>query len=75
MATAKRHIQTIYVSQCVTDKKKYPHIMLKVAGELRLPLPSLMKALVAPFALSANEKLVEQYIAKLCKVLGGEHGA
>ena len=61
-------------SWTVTDKKKYTHLVLKIAGELTVPLPGLMKALVAPFAISENEKLVEQYIANLCKAFGGEHG-
>ena len=74
VGTAKLNIQTIYASKYVADKKKGTVVWTPVAGELTVPLPGLMKALVAPFAISENEKLVEQYIANLCKAFGGEHG-
>ena len=95
------HIQTIYASHYVADKKKgsvvwtplagvgnaqvggswaignkktYTHLVLRIAGDLQLPLPGLMKALVAPVVIGEYEKLVEQYIDQLIKRFGGEHG-
>ena len=57
----------------VTDKKKFTHLTLTLAGVINLPLPGLMKALVGPVIVSENEKLVEQYIANLIVRFGGEH--
>lgn len=101
VGTDSIHIQTIYASRYVADKKKgsvvwtplagvgnaqvggswairnkktYTHLVLGIDGELQLPLPGLMKALVAPVVISEYEKLVEQYIANLIKRFGGEHG-
>ena len=95
------HIQTIYASHYVADKKKgsvvwtplagvgnaqvggswaignkktYTHLVLRIAGDLQLPLPGLMKALVTPVVIGEYEKLVEQYIDQLIKRFGGEHG-
>ena len=101
VGTETIHIQTIYASHYVADKKKgsvvwtpvagqgnaqvggswaignkktYTHLLLRIAGELQLPLPGLMKALVTPVVISEYEKLVELYIANLIKRFGGEHG-
>jgi len=60
-------------SWTITDKKKFTHIVLKLEGEIHVPLPGLMKMVVVPLVTSENEKLVEQYIANLIKRFGGEH--
>jgi carbon monoxide dehydrogenase subunit G len=56
----------------ITDKKKSTALVLKLEGEVQVPLPGLMKAVVAPVVVSENEKLVEGYIANLIKRFGGE---
>lgn len=60
-------------SWAITDKKKYTHVALNISGKLEVPLPALMKAIVAPIVVSENQKLVEQYIANLIQLFGGEH--
>ena len=59
-------------SWAITDKKTSTHVVLKIKGELNVPLPGLMKAIVAPVVTSENEKLVEKYIDNLIKKFGGE---
>ena len=61
-------------SWAITRKKTCTHLVLRIEGELQLPLPGLMKALVAPVVISEYEKLVEQYIDHLIQRFGGEHG-
>jgi carbon monoxide dehydrogenase subunit G len=56
----------------ITDKKNATHLVLHIQGELTLPLPGLMKAVVAPVVEGEFEKLVEQYIDNLTKQFGGE---
>lgn len=56
----------------ITDKKKSTHLMLKLQGELTLPLPGLMKMVVGPVVEAEFEKLVEQYIDHLTEHFGGE---
>lgn len=56
----------------IVDKKKSTHLELKLQGELTLPLPGLMKMVIAPVVEGEFEKLVEQYIANLTKHFGGE---
>ncbi len=56
----------------ITDKKKSTHLVLKLEGELTLPLPGLMKMVVAPVVEAEFEKLVELYIDNLTKHFGGE---
>ena len=56
----------------LTDKKKSTKLELNLKGELTVPLPGLMKAVVAPFVVSENEKLVEKYLDNLIKRFGGE---
>ena len=56
----------------ITDQKKSTAIEFAVAGSLDVPLPSLMKMVVAPVVEAEFEKLVDQYIAKLIKRFGGE---
>ena len=57
----------------ITDKKKFTRLVLNLKGEIDVPLPGLMKALVGPIIIGENEKLVEQYIANLIKRFGGEY--
>ena len=56
----------------ITDKKKSTHIVLQINGDFSLPLPGLMKMVVAPVVQAEFEKLVEQYIANLIRQFGGE---
>jgi carbon monoxide dehydrogenase subunit G len=56
----------------IKDNKKSTHIELKIDGELTVPLPALMKMVVAPVVESEFEKLVDKYIANLIKRFGGE---
>ncbi len=56
----------------ITDKKKSTHLVLKIQGELTLPLPGLMKKMIAPVVELEFEKMVEQYIDHLSQHFGGE---
>ena len=56
----------------IKDNKKSTGITLKIEGQITLPLPGLMKMVVAPVVESEFEKLVDKYIANLIKRFGGE---
>lgn len=56
----------------ITDKKKSTHIVLQITGDLTIPLPGLMKMVIAPVVEGEFEKMIEQYIANLTKRFGGE---
>jgi carbon monoxide dehydrogenase subunit G len=56
----------------ITEAKKGTALVLKIAGEVNVPLPGLMKMVVAPVVESEFEKLVEKYIDNLVKHFGGE---
>jgi hypothetical protein len=56
----------------IKDNKKSTAIELKIDGDITLPLPGLMKMVVAPVVESEFEKLVDKYIANLIKKFGGE---
>lgn len=56
----------------ISDKQKSTGLVLKIDGDLTLPLPGLMKMVVAPVVEAEFEKLVEQYIANLTQHFGGE---
>ena len=56
----------------ITDNKKSTGIVLKIDAEVAVPLPGLMKMVVAPLVESEFEKLVDQYITNLTKRFGGE---
>jgi carbon monoxide dehydrogenase subunit G len=58
----------------IADKKKSTQLVLQLQGELTLPLPGLMKKIIAPVVEAEFEKLVEQYIDNLTKQFGGEVG-
>ncbi|MEY4100080.1 MAG: hypothetical protein RL300_1251 [Pseudomonadota bacterium] len=59
-------------SWSVSDKKTSTHLELQIQGELTLPLPGLMKTMIAPVVELEFEKLVEQYIDRLSQHFGGE---
>ena len=59
-------------SWAIKDNKKSTHITLQVQGELTIPLPGLMKRVVAPLVESEFEKMTEQYIDNLTQRFGGE---
>ena len=54
------------------DNKTSTAIEFKVAGTVDVPLPALMKMVVAPVVQAEFEKLVEKYIDNLIKEFGGE---
>lgn len=56
----------------ITDKKTSTHIVLKIDGTLSVPLPGLMKLVIAPVVEGEFEKMVEKYIDNLTKRFGGE---
>lgn len=56
----------------IKDNKKSTGITLSIKGDITLPLPGLMKMVVAPVVESEFEKLVDKYIANLVKRFGGE---
>ena len=99
VGTAQVHIQTIYASTYVadrkkgtvtwtpikgvgnaqvagrwtiTDKKTSTHVQLDIQGEIRVPLPGLMRMVVVPIVTGENEKLIDKYIQNLVKRFGGE---
>ena len=59
-------------SWTLKDNKKSTGIVLKIEGTVEVPLPSLMKMVVAPVVEGEFEKLVDKYIANLIKKFGGE---
>lgn len=56
----------------ITDNRKSTHLQLTIDGEISVPLPGLMKMVVAPVVESEFEKLVEKYLANLATRFGGE---
>lgn len=56
----------------ITDKKKSTDLVLKIEGDLTLPLPGLMKMVIAPVVEGEFEKMVEKYIDNLTRHFGGE---
>ena len=56
----------------ITDNKKSTHVILRVEGDLTIPLPGLMKVVVAPLVEAEFEKMTEQYIDNLTQRFGGE---
>jgi carbon monoxide dehydrogenase subunit G len=56
----------------ITDNKKSTNLVLQIKGDLAIPLPALMKMVVAPVVEAEFEKMVEQYIANLTTHFGGE---
>ena len=56
----------------ITDNKKSTKLVLTIEGAVTLPLPGLMKIVVAPVVEAEFEKMTEQYIDNLTKRFGGE---
>jgi carbon monoxide dehydrogenase subunit G len=56
----------------IVDNKKSTSLALAIQGEIEVPLPGLMKMVVAPVVEGEFEKLVEKYIDNLIKRFGGE---
>ncbi len=56
----------------MVDNKKSTGIALQIKGTVEVPLPGLMKMIVAPVVQGEFEKLIEKYIANLIKKFGGE---
>jgi carbon monoxide dehydrogenase subunit G len=56
----------------ITEQKKGTALELKISGTVEVPLPGLMKMVVAPVVKGEFEKLVEKYIDNLIKKFGGE---
>lgn len=56
----------------IKDNKHSTGIELKIDGAITLPLPGLMKMVVAPVVEGEFEKLVDKYIANLIEKFGGE---
>ncbi len=56
----------------MTDNKTSTALEFKVSGKVEVPLPGLMKMVVAPVVKGEFEKLVEKYIDNLIKRFGGE---
>ena len=59
-------------SWTIVDNKKSTSVALAIQGEIEVPLPGLMKMVVAPVVEGEFEKLVEKYIDNLIKRFGGE---
>jgi carbon monoxide dehydrogenase subunit G len=56
----------------IKDNKKSTKLTLEVKGDLAIPLPGLMKMVVAPIVEGEFEKMTDKYIANLTKKFGGE---
>jgi carbon monoxide dehydrogenase subunit G len=56
----------------IVENPKSTGIALAIQGEIEVPLPGLMKMVVAPVVEGEFEKLVEKYIDNLIKQFGGE---
>ncbi len=56
----------------IKGSPKSTHVELAIQGQIEVPLPGLMKMVVAPVVESEFEKLVEKYIDNLIKRFGGE---
>ncbi len=56
----------------ITGQGKTTALELAIEGTVDVPLPGLMKMVVAPVVEAEFEKLVDKYIANLIKRFGGE---
>jgi carbon monoxide dehydrogenase subunit G len=56
----------------ITANKKSTNVVLQVEAEMSLPLPALMKMVVAPLVEAEFERMTERYIANLIERFGGE---
>ena len=98
VGTEQVHLQTVYASKYVADRRKGTvvwtpvdgvgnarvagswtiarrktgtQLVLKLHGELVVPLPALIKPIVAPIVLAANQRLIEKYLVNLARHFGG----
>jgi carbon monoxide dehydrogenase subunit G len=58
-------------SFALAARKKVTHIVFRSRGELTVPMPGLMRSVVAPLVAAENQKLIEQYVANLSRRFGG----
>jgi carbon monoxide dehydrogenase subunit G len=56
----------------ISDQKESTALVLQIQGSVELPLPGLMKVVVAPLVTVEFEQLVESYIDNLIEHFGGE---
>ena len=56
----------------IGEQKKKTTLLLSVRGSVTLPLPALMKSVLAPLVTAEFERLTESYIANLIAHWGGE---
>ena len=56
----------------IVDNKTSTNITLAIKGTVDVPLPGLMKMVVAPVVEGEFEKLIDKYIGNLIKRFGGE---
>ena len=56
----------------IVDNKTSTNITLAIKGTVNVPLPGLMKMVVAPVVEGEFEKLIDKYIGNLIKRFGGE---
>ena len=59
-------------SWTIRENKKATNLVLQINGDLEIPLPSMMKMVVAPIVTCEFEKMVEKYIDNLTQKFGGE---
>lgn len=60
-------------SWTITERKGSTRVRLQVHGEIRVPLPALMKLLVVPVVTGEHERLVRQYLRNLVAHFGAAH--
>jgi carbon monoxide dehydrogenase subunit G len=58
-------------SWTITNRKHSTHVRLHIRGEIHVPLPGLMRLVVAPVVTAENEKLVRKYLDNLVRHFGG----
>ena len=56
----------------IGEQKKKTTLLLSVRGTVTLPLPALMKSVLAPLVTAEFERLTESYLANLIAHWGGE---
>ena len=56
----------------IGEQKKKTTLLLSVRGTVTLPLPALMKSVLAPLVTAEFERLTESYIANLIAHWGGD---
>ena len=59
-------------SWTIRENKKTTNLVLQINGDLEIPLPSMMKMVVAPIVAHEYEKMIEKYIDNLSQKFGAE---